>query len=67
MSESIDKIIKVVASIFLVGAILFFVIPSIFGIVLKSLVDLISLFLYLCFGYIIVKGLESIWAPSKKV
>ena len=67
MSESIDKIFKVCASILLVGAILFYIIPNIFGIILHILFELVSLIVWGLFGYIVIKGIEYIWRSDKKV
>lgn len=61
-----DNIFKVMSTIILGGALLIWVIPSIFWIIIKIFVELIVLISWLFIGYAFIKGLEMVWAPKKK-
>lgn len=63
---NLNTVIRVVASIVVIGAIIFFVIPGMFWTAARIIFELFILVIWGIVGYILLKVLESIWKSDKK-
>lgn len=60
-SATINYLFKILVSLIFVGALIFWVIPTIFGIAIRIIFELFILFIYFFIGYILIKALENVW------
>jgi len=61
----LDTVIRVVASIIVIGAILIFIVPGIFWTAARIIFDLFILLIWCLVGYVLIRVLEGIWKNKK--
>jgi hypothetical protein len=62
MKIDFDGLFKIVATLILGGTIIFWVIPTIFSIIVGIFIELFVLIIYLFIGYVFIKAIENIWS-----